>query len=208
MVKGCIVMMIVVIAREAETQKAIAASLEALGSGVIVLSALGELPEVLKNTPVNGILIELITSTKSTSDEKQATNEMIQFYANARFKFVDHEMRILGHGVTLEQFVYDCKKLKPKTVRKSVRKIRHIALLLSAYGTFETAEKTVTIDISDEGCFVFTSGVWTVGDRVWLRLLDNDAVLTGTVCSWQPWGNNRKMPGIGVQLDASQNYMK
>jgi hypothetical protein len=194
-------MMIVVVARDEETQKIIASSLETEGAGVTALSALGDLPAVLKDIPVNGILLELITSTRSTAQEKQDTNDLIQYYHNARFKFVDNQVRILGHGMTLEQFVSDCRSAKPRTIRKSIRKIRHIALMLSADGVFTAAEKTVTIDISAEGCFVFSAGEWGVGDRVWLRLLDNDCVLTGTVCSWQPWGNNKKMPGIGVQLD-------
>lgn len=198
-------MIIVIVARDTNTQNILASALEAEGAGVKLLSALGDLPSVLKSIPVSGILLELITVTRSSAEEKQATNDMIQLYPNARFKFVDNEVRILGHGVTLKQFVSECRQLKPKTVRKSTRKVRHIALLLSAEEKFAIAEKTVTIDISDEGCFVFSAGEWGAGDRVWLRLLDNDAVLTGTVCSWQPWGNNKKMPGIGVKLDFSEN---
>jgi Tfp pilus assembly protein PilZ len=201
-------MMIVVIARDADTQNIIASSLKSEGANVTVLSALGDLPAVLKDIPVNGILLELITSTRSTSQEKQDTNDLIQFYCCARFKFVDNQVRILGHGMTLEQFVSDCRVAKPRTIRKNVRKVRHIALLLSADDEFTSAEKTVTIDISDEGCFVFSSEEWGIGDRVWLRLLDNDCVLTGTVRSWQPWGNNKKMPGIGIQLDFSENIFE
>jgi len=198
-------MMIVVVARDAETRNALETALRAEGSSVISLATLGELPEVLRCTPVNGILIELITSTKSTAVEKQATNDMIQLYANARFKFVENEVRILGHGVTLEQFVCDCRQLKPRTVRGSNRKVRHIALYLSADEAFTAAEKTVTMDVSDEGCFVFSSAEWCVGDSVWLRLRDNNALLVGRVCSWQPWGNNKKMPGIGIHLEVDEN---
>lgn len=198
-------MMIAVVARDADTQRKIAAILEAVGSGVTLLSALGDLPEVLRNVPVSGILIELVTSTKSSVQEKQATNDLIQRYAHARFKFVDDQVRMLGHGVTLEQFVAECRLVKPRTSGKIVRKVRHLALFLSSDHSFAAAEKTVTMDISDDGCFVFSAGEWGIGDRVWLRLLDNDCVLTGTVRSWQPWGNNKKMPGIGIQLDFSEN---
>ena len=201
-------MMIVVVARDVGIQKFISSVLETVETGVVMLSALGELPEVLKTVPVNGILIDLITSTRSSLQEKQATNDLIQFYPSSRFKFVDNEVRMLGHGVTLEQFVSDCRLVEPRTIRKSERKIRYIALLLSANGDFDAAEKTVTINVSEEGCFVFTAGEWGVGDRVWLRLLDNDCVLTGTVCLWQSWGNNKKMPGIGVRLDFSETVLE
>jgi len=201
-------MMIVVVARDEGIQKIIASALETEGSGVTMLSTLGALPDVLKEIPVSGILIELITSTRSSAQEKKDTNDVIQFFPNARFKFVDNDMRVLGHGMTLEKFVSDCRLAKPRTLRKSERKIRHIAMLLSADGEFANAEKTVTIDVSDGGCFVFSTGEWGVGDRVWLRLLDNDCVLTGKVCSWQQWGNNRKMPGIGVELEVSETVLK
>lgn len=206
--KGLMAMMIVVVARDEQTQKAIASALKAEGCAVTPLSSLGALPEVLKNVPVSGILIELITSTKSSMAEKQATNDLIQLYTNARFKFVDNQVRILGHGMSLEQFVGDCRMARPRTSGKKIRKVRHIALLLSADAELSSAEKTVTIDISAEGCFVFSSREWSIGDRVWLRLLDNECVLTGTVRSWQPWGNNKKMPGIGVQLDFSETPLE
>ena len=149
-------MMIVVVARDVGIQKFISSVLETVETGVVMLSALGELPEVLKTVPVNGILIDLITSTRSSLQEKQATNDLIQFYPSSRFKFVDNEVRMLGHGVTLEQFVSDCRLVEPRTIRKSERKIRYIALLLSANGDFAFSEKTVTINVSEEGCFVFT----------------------------------------------------
>jgi len=198
-------MMFVVIALIDETRKVISDLLEALGMKVTLLASLGELQATLQEIPVSGILLDLITTTKASSLDKQSTHELIQLYPQVRFKIVGNDVLILGKEQSLERFVYDCRLFKPRTIRKSPRKIRHIAFILSADGTFDDAEKVVTLNISDGGCFVYSTREWNVGDRIWLRFVDNDAVIRGTVRWWQPWGNNKMIPGIGVKLDAEGN---
>jgi Tfp pilus assembly protein PilZ len=198
-------MMFVVVALIDETRIAIAASLEALGMEVRLLASLGELQATLQEIPVSGILLDLITSTKSSTLDKQSTHDLIQLYPNARFKIVGNDVLILGKEQSLERFVSDCRHFRPRTIRKSPRKIRHIAFFLSADDTFVDAEKVVTLNISDGGCFVYSTREWNIGDRVCLRFIDNDVVILGTVRWWQPWGNNKMIPGIGVRLDAEGN---
>lgn len=195
-------MIFVVVALIDETRNAIAAALEALGMEVRLLASLGELQAILQDVPVSGILLDLVTSTKASFQEKQSSHELIQLYPHVRLKIVGNEILILGKEKSLESFVDDCRQFKPRTIRKSPRKIRHIAFLLSADGTFGDAEKVVTLNISEGGCFVYSTREWSVGDRVWLRFIDNEVVISGTVRWWQPWGNNKKIPGIGVKLDA------
>lgn len=194
-------MNLVVIANDEGKHKTIAAQLKADDINLIAISALSELPQLLKEIPVSGILLDLVTSTRSSSNDKEATNELIQLYPHAKVKIINDEVLVLGSGVSLEQFAEDCKKFKPRTIRKSERKIRHIAFLLSADSSFENYEKVVTLNISDGGCFVYSVSEWQEGDRVWLRFIDNDSVMTGVVRWWQPWGNNKKMPGIGIKFD-------
>lgn len=198
-------MMFVAVALIEDTRNAIAASLEALGMKVTLLASLGELQATLQEIPVSGILLDLITSTKASSLDKQATHELIQLYPQARFKIVGNDVLILGKEQSLERFVNDCRQFKPRIIRKSPRKIRHIAFLLSADDSFDDAEKVVTLNISDGGCFVYSTREWNVGDRVWLRFIDNDIEIRGTVRWWQPWGNNKMIPGIGIKLDADGN---
>jgi len=194
-------MTLVIIANSEEKQQILSAQVEAEGVGVIVLSTLAELPVLLKKVPVSGILLDLVTATKASSHEKETTNEVIQLFPYAKVKIVNNEVLILGRGVSLQQFVADCRSFKPRTIRKSERRIRYIAFLLSADSSFENYEKVVTLNIGDGGCFIYSASEWQVGDRVWLRFIDNDRVMTGVVCWWQPWGNNKKMPGIGIKFD-------
>ena len=194
-------MMFVVIANNEEKQKITLAAIESTGHDATVLSNLAGLPELLKTTPVSGILIDLITSTRASSAEKESTNDLVQLYPQIKIKIVDGEVLLLGGGVSLEQFIQSCNTFKPRTIRKSERRVRHIPFLLSEESEFIKPEKTVTLNIADGGCFIYSTGEWTVGTRVWLRFIDNDKVMTAIVRWWQPWGNSKKMPGIGVSFD-------
>jgi len=197
-------MMFVVVALIDDTRTAIAASLEAMGMEVRLLASMGELQAALQEIPVSGILLDLITATKASAQEKEITNDLIQLYPHARFKIIGDDILILGKEKSLERFVNDCRLFKPRTIRKSPRKIRHIAFYLSPDESFADAEKVVTLNISEGGCFVYSTREWSVGDRVWLRFIDNDVVICGTVRWWQPWGNNKMIPGIGVKLDGEE----
>jgi len=89
-------------------------------------------------------------------------------------------------------------------MRKHAREARHLAVYLSPDEGFADAEKCVTLDVSEGGYFVYSVRLWNVGDHVWLKFPDQESVLSGIVRSFRPWGNNRFLPGIGVQVDQEQ----
>lgn len=171
------------------------------GVKTITTRSLAELPEILKEVPTNGLLLDLVTSAKSTAREKQDTNDLLQLYPHAKVKVVGDEVRILGDSRSLPQFIEDCRSFAPRVVRRSKRHTQYIGAFLSGDSAFSTPEKTVTFNFSDEGCFVYSSGDWQVGDPVWLRFIENDTVLRGSVRWLQPWGNNKRLPGIGIKFD-------
>lgn len=194
-------MMFIVVANSEEKQKTVLAAIKSTGHDATALQNLSELPELLKTLPVSGIMIDLITSTRASISEKESTNDLIQLYPHIKIKIINGEVIVLGSGVTLEQFIQNCNTFKPRTIRKSERRIRHIAFLLSAESEFINPEKTVTLNIANDGCFVYSTGEWKVGDTVWLRFVDNDKIMKAVVRWWQPWGNNKKMPGIGIKFE-------
>jgi len=194
-------MIFIVISVSTVIREKITTSLELEGVNVVALSSLGELKFALQSKSVSGILLDLFTSTKASAQEKQDTNDLIQLYPHARFKFSGDKMSIIGKENTLDSFVDVCRKFKARSIRKNQRRIRHIAFHLSSDGNFEKAEKTVSINFSDGGCFVFSANDWQVGDRVWLRFDDNNVEAQGIVRFHEPWGNRNSIPGIGVQFD-------
>ncbi|HUK30910.1 MAG TPA: PilZ domain-containing protein [Candidatus Acidoferrum sp.] len=165
------------------------------------MASLGELPATLTKLPASGILLEVAASIKATQHDKEATHHLMELYPFAKFKLVGKEVMIFGKARSLGEFVHQCARFKPRTIRRETRETKHFAVYLSAEDTFEDAEQSVTINISQSGCFVYSIRQWSVGDRVWLRFLGNDFAICGTVFSWQPWGNNKLIPGIGIKLD-------
>jgi len=192
---------LVIIANDTDIRQKVAAAIAMVGDESIALTALADLPELLKKVPVSGIIIELATSARANPREKQETNALIQLYPNTKVRWTNDELVFFGQGATFKEFIQDCRSFTPRTVRKAERRIRHIAFLLADNREFEHAEKVVTLNISDGGCFVFSTKDWHVGEKVWLQFADNKSVITGTVRWWQPWGNNKKMPGIGICFD-------
>jgi len=197
--------MFVVISNNEETLKAIIDAVKAEGVEAIAVNSLAELPPILKEVPTNGILLDLITSTRATAQEKLQTNDILQLYPHAKVKVVKNDVRILGESKSLKQFVQSGMLFKARVIRKCDRPIRYTGVLLSNVEEFADAEKAVTLNITDGGCFVYSGNEWKVGDPVWLRFKENEDVVHGVVCWTHPWGNNKKMPGIGIKFEVSKS---
>lgn len=194
-------MMCVVVGPSRDARSCVGASLRSLGMEATLLASVQELPEVLKTTPVCGILLEAVTSAKDSGKDTEGIHKLIDLFPFATFRVVSNKILILGEAESLEEFVEQCRGFTPRVIRREDRTTMHLAVQLSADYSFEDAEKAVTINVSDSGCFVYSIRKWTIGDRVWLRLLGDDVAISGTVCTWQPWGNNKFIPGVGIELD-------
>jgi Tfp pilus assembly protein PilZ len=191
---------LVVIAKGEPARAVVARAVEAGGGTAIALSSLAELPAVLRETPVSGILLEMVTSARASAAEKQETNDLIQLYAYAKFKVVNSEIKMLGRNMTLEDFLQQCLSIRPRMIRKSPRVVIHAGVYISKSSDFSQFEKSVTLNISNDGCFVYSACQWQVGERVWLLFKDQEHVMSGEVRWRHPWGKNNRMPGIGIRF--------
>ncbi len=192
---------LVIVAKDEDALRTIAHAVQAEGMETVTSRSLAELPAILREAPTSGILLDLVTSAKSTAQEKLETNDLLQLYPYAKVKVMGNDVRMLGHSRSLQQFIKDCRAFPARTIRRSKRQIQYISAFLSADDRFSAVEKTVTLNFSDEGCFAYSANDWEIGDRVWMRFMENDCIVRGTVRWRQPWGNNKRLPGIGVQFD-------
>jgi len=193
----------VVIAMEPETRDFMAHSLEAMGTEVILLPGLGKLSQIVKEVPISGILLEVMTGIKAGTREKEAAREFFEMYPFGKFKLSERKVVLLGES--LDKFVMRCREFEPRIVRDKSRHLRFLPVLLSRDATFSDAEKSVTTNISEDGIFLFSAQDWDVGSRVWVRFYGEDAVMAGIVRRWTPWGTAGSMPGIGVHLEPNEN---
>jgi hypothetical protein len=189
----------VVVALHRTTRDVVANLLKSMEIDAVLLASLGELRNTLEKIPACGILLDLTTAITASAKDKRDTKEFLELYPSTKFRLAGEDVVILGE--TLEQFGSRCRQFVPRKIRTSVRETKYLAVYLSTDETFKDAEKTVTANISDNGCFVYSVREWEVGSCVWLRFLGNERAIRGDVCSVQPWGNNKYLPGIGIRLD-------
>jgi hypothetical protein len=163
------------------------------------LASLRDLRGALETVPVCGLLLDLSTLVTADTRDKNDTREFLELYPSEKFRLVGDEVHIVGES--LEKFVDKCQHFSPRKIRTSVRVDKYLAVYLSANEAFKRAEKTTTINISDGGCFVYSTRKWKVGSRVWLKSFGDEIVISGIIRSARPWGNNEFIPGIGIQVD-------
>ena len=191
-------MIIAVVSQNEQVRNTVCADIVQNGYEAAGLCALKELPALLMDSAVSGIIIDLLTSARATQLEKQITNDIIQLYPHDKVKLVGDDQMMFGRCGALSEFLNDCSTFHPRRIRRSERRTRHIAFRLSSDKQLSTPEKVVTLNIGDGGCFLYSTADWKEGDRVWIQFVDNERIMSGVVRWWQPWGNNKKMPGIGV----------
>jgi Tfp pilus assembly protein PilZ len=66
----------------------------------------------------------------------------------------------------------------------------------------EHCERTVTVDLSREGCFVFSVRDWKPGDSAWFTIkeLRDNTPICGLVRWCLKWGEGMRVPGIGLKF--------
>jgi hypothetical protein len=195
----------VVVAQNQANREFLGSLLKASGLDAVLLASLGELSVTLGTVAVCGILVELASVVTASTNDKKVNLELLEYYPCAKFRF-DHG-QILMVGETFEQFVGRCLQFQPRTRRLSERKTLHFAVFLSADESFAHAEKSVTVNLSDKGVFVYSALEWEVGKRVWLKFPGDTRAIRGTVRSYQPWGCSKSFPGIGIEIDAGQEEL-
>jgi hypothetical protein len=189
----------VVIAKNQAIRDSVSLLLKLSGLDCLPLASLEELPDALAVHPISGILLELATGIRGSAQQKKAVQEVFGFYPSAKFRFADNQALIVGQ--TFDEFVQCCLQFAPRIKRSQERADSCLAVYLSADPSFSQAEKSVTINVSTGGCFVYSVREWRVGDPIWLRFYGETTTSHGAVRLCRPWGNNKVFPGIGVRLD-------
>jgi hypothetical protein len=59
------------------------------------------------------------------------------------------------------------------------------------------------MDVSSNGCFLFSSARFQLGGRVWLRIVDlyDKSPISGIVRHKRKWGEAMVVPGIGIEFE-------
>lgn len=189
-----------IVSQNTEMQCTVAAAVQSLGINTTIFSSVPDLVQFARETRISGILFELATFLRSSPAEKSMVQELTEIYPCAKFKLIDDTIIIPCKD--LKQFVAECRRFQPRTLRKSSRVVKHLSVYLSTNAGFEQAEQSITINMSDDGYFIYSSRAWSLGDRVWVKFVENDKIISGVVRCWRPWGKDKDVPGVGIDVSS------
>lgn len=186
-----------------------------------VVSSLNDLFKMIQTTPYNGMLIDLITKLKASRRENIIIDEILKQFPVVQLKYDRQTGNIrtlslnqLKRSKTIDGFVLDdCRKFPARTARLKPRRKINFNVILSTDRQFAKPhlERSVTLDVSDTGCFVISSGNhWKLEHRVWVifKELKNKAPMTCVIKRVIPWGEAIQIPGIGLtfkKIDSDQS---
>lgn len=161
----------------------------------------------------NGVLLDIVSVIKASPFDREVIQELLEVYPSLRLRWdaPSGVIRTLmtgagpGQQVTLDNFIaIYCENFPPRSLRMRQRKHIHCNVLYSPHDQMskESTQQTVTMDLSEGGCFLFTPLALPVGERLWLRfieLMDNSPILVEV--QWcREWGKSMKVPGVGVRF--------
>jgi hypothetical protein len=161
----------------------------------------------------NGIVIDIPTKIKALSDHKDLVYSILGRFPVIQVNFDPHTRRIraLLYGQHqraggLEDLIREnCWHTPPRKLRSEERKPLHYNVLLSTQRHFDpqTLIRTVTVDVSLSGCFLFSCARFQIGAQVWMRIMDlyDKTPISGIVRHKRHWGESMIIPGIGVEFE-------
>lgn len=163
--------------------------------------------------PYSGLLIDIVSSIRASAFDRAKLADLMEVYPSLRLRWdpVEENIRTYmtgagtGQRITLKQFVETyCQPFKARSLRFNIRKEIICNVLYSPYADVEDdhVQKSVTIDLSAGGCFLFSTQRHPVGSLLWLRFIDlvDNSPIQVEVLWGREWGKAMLIPGIGVRF--------
>lgn len=157
-----------------------------------------------------GFLVDIVSSIKASPFDRGAIKELMEVYPSLRLRWdpKSGEVRTLmtgagvGQKISIAHFVTTyCGAFTSRALRMHPRKNIHCNVVWSVHGQMpdEESRRTVTVDISVGGCFLYSAYSIEVGSVLWLRCVDlvDNAPIQFQVLWLHEWGQSTKMPGWG-----------
>ena len=205
---------IILAVRDATRKKAYLAALESSVECTIT-ETLREIPDLLRQSPYKGILIDVYLNVKANFMEKIKISDSLDAMPSATLNFDAGRglIRLLmlnqNHGTarTLEEFTMLCSSFQPKIIYPHNQGVLHLNAVLSPGPDFDgDVEYTFTMNVSGGGCFLFTANRtgYQPEDTVWIDFvgLANRNPILGKIRWKCEWGVTHAVPGIYVNFES------
>lgn len=203
---------ILVIAPQDSVGKRLTQLLNSAGAECVLASEPEPIFQLLKTTPINGVVINVPTLMRMQGRGKLEMQNLLEGFPTLRCRVTKGSGTVTIFDAANAQvedhilrFVREkCSAFTARIIRRETRAEVHCALLLSADPSFpaRATERTITMNISTNGCFCFSTFAWKPEDTAWLQFLDleNTTPIQATVRHSVLWRKGCRMPGCGVEF--------
>lgn len=183
-----------------------------------------ELHRALQDSSYSGLLVDLLTKMMVPKSEQAALRRIFEVFPVIQLR-IDRASDKIGtlyqgqpkNGGDLRDFLVNhCLPSPPRKIRTQSRKEAFFNLVItrqngSPSGMPAHEERTVTINISPGGCFVFSNLDWEKSAVVWLQIreLSDPTPILGEVRWGIEWGKSMQIPGVGIRFkDIKESQLK
>ncbi len=200
------------VCKEGEAKEAYLKETKSIGVEVDVVPTYDELFKKMINDPYQGIMVDLVTNIKASKEEKFIAQEALQTFPTAQLKWDRDSGSIFAVSLgqtfsngTLHDFINaECKPFPARSVRLQPRKNVNFNALLAKGEVInkECLERTITINVSKGGCFLFSVQDWSNISHACFIIneLQDKSPIVGKVCWFVEWGKTTTIPGIGISF--------
>jgi hypothetical protein len=155
---------------------------EAKGRGVQidVATTIKEFYDATVETPYSGLMIDMPTKIKDFSDDREKVDNILQLFPVIRLTFNEKTKQIkafysglLNGTGSIEEFVtHKCLFFSARTLRAYRRKVINFNVILSKSKSISggNSERTVTMNVSQGGCFIYSIDKWEINSDVWFTI--------------------------------------
>jgi len=202
---------ILLIAMENGERNIYCEAIRGLGVKVSAVPSLKGLNADVTDLYFHGVVIDMPTKIYALKNDREFIYSTLRKFpaAHVSIEKESGQIRVFypgqDPGATLLDFINDkCRPFTPRRLAYHIRKEIHFNVILSKDrgSRISTSEKTVTVDVSEKGCFLFSVQDWAPGDTAWLTVVElSDRTPIGAqVCRYVRWGTAMQVPGIGVKF--------
>jgi hypothetical protein len=205
---------ILLVAQPGEACALYAAAIRRTGAEVDTVASIDTFFGAVTHFAYNGLVVDMATKIKALNDHKDLVYSILERFSVIQVNRDRRSGRIRAllygqHERTgdLEDLIREtCWHSPPRKLRSEERRALHYNVLLSLSPHFdpETLIRTVTMDVSRQGCFLISSARFQVGANVWIRIVDlyDQTPIKCIVRHKRKWGEAMVIPGIGVEFEA------
>lgn len=200
---------VLLIAKDDTSRQKYLSAMEECSVNIFVSDSFHDLTNEICSQSFHGIFLDLQTKLKAIRLNKNYVYGLVEKFPVCHLK-IDNETgemkcfyRSQVMGGTIFDFINnECMPFSPRMIRSDKRVFINLNVRIFRSRRKRGSELSTTINISNGGCFIFSTEKWRIGDDVWIQIIDlkHSQLIKGQIRNVVKWGESNRLPGIGVEF--------